>query len=1435
MTANQCLLIHQLRIRKPFNQLIKHLGKRKMNNQSNTKIIASIVLALAIVAIVSVNVKPVRAAVVINVKVTMAGGYGYSPEVFIVGGNPTPSYFHADGQSHSITIDNGAEYMLYFINGAWNEPNVFRSGIETAGPYFQGVSPDPDLTAYHQYRITPYYTVNYGGAPTVTNVVHYTSCGGAQTSTPTFGASGGTPFWADYDTTVTYDSPIAGAAGEQWKAASGDAGTHTVIASVSASQSATLLYYHQYSVTFDYETNDASAITSGTQMGTYIAFGSPNNINAGATYGVTAPPNAWVDAGIGKVAFSTATVGAQRWAIYSSPLSLDVEESGTLATSSYYHQRQFYVNYEIAGGGTPTAPTLEITMFGYSSMFSPTLTTISTAYWLDDGTPWSVTNPLGGSGVTERWSSSQTISGTVSATSPTTAGGTITFSYYHQYQAPASYTTSDSSTPSQSVILSATQFGAGTYTLTLTTTAQNAWLDAGTTWTINNPIQASPPTEQWIATTGTSGAVGSLTAIAPAYTHQYYVTVDDGSHGAITPTTGYFNQGTDQTFTITPDAGYHIVDVVADGVSQGIQTSWEFTNIQEPHTITASFALDEYTLAFSNVGGGIIYPNSSQTTYHYGDAVQLTAMPFVGWSFAGWSDGFLSVDNPVTVIVNGSISITATFIQNEYPLTVSTAGSGSVSKNPSQTTYHYGDVVELSATASAGYSFSGWSDNFTSSANPVSVIINGSTVLTATFVQNEYTLTINTAGSGLVNKNPNQATYHYGDILQLTANPSTGWSFSAWSGNATGSTNPVSINVTENMEINATFTINQYTLTVAQSSHGTLSPDTTIVDYGASQTFTITPDTGYHITDVIVDGVSKGAVASWEFTDVDSNHQITATFEIDTFTLTVTQGANGVISPGTTTVNYGGSQPFTITPNTGYHIVDVLVDGKSKGAVSSWEFSDVQSSHTLTASFALNEHTLTVTVVGGGSITKNPSQATYHYGDRVNLTANPSAGWAFQGWTGDFTGTDNPATITMDGNKTITATFAKITYTVNFALSGIGVEFAGTAITIDGTDYPASAFPLSFTWDSDSEHSFAFASTLSVDSSKRYVWDSTNGLSNLQSESLTVTGSGTITGNFTTQYLLTVTSAFGAASGGGWYNAGTYAQIYISDIIVLVGNDTCHLFMGWNATVEDSPYPFVYVLLMDEPKTVIANWMTQYRVTFITNPAGSGTTTPQSTWSVAGTFPISAIPNQGYSFTSWISTGDITIDSSLSNKTTMIISGPGMIMADFKSTATPTIIIATLMTTGQTFNVGLGGNITADQMSNMTITPFPANATTIVTFTITGVSGSGCFCNLTLPKSAIPYGTIPQVYIDGELAPNQGYTEDADNYYIWYNTHFSEHEITVEFKDAQPSTAERTYYVEIAAIIISAALLVATLLMRLTKRKTLSRAEPFFGFRNGIA
>ena len=182
---------------------------------------------------------------------------------------------------------------------------------------------------------------------------------------------------------------------------------------------------------------------------------------------------------------------------------------------------------------------------------------------------------------------------------------------------------------------------------------------------------------------------------------------------------------------------------------------------------------------------------------------------------------------------------------------VNPAGSGTITIDPVKTTYHYGDVVTLTATAAPGWTFSNWSGDASGNENPLTVTIHGNANITGTFTQDEYALIVNVspAGSGTITIDPVKTTYHYGDVVTLTATADPGWTFSNWSGDASGNENPLTVTIHGNANITGTFTQDEYTLSVDVSPAGsgtvTIDPVKTTYHYGDVVTLTATADPGW--------------------------------------------------------------------------------------------------------------------------------------------------------------------------------------------------------------------------------------------------------------------------------------------------------------------------------------------------------------------------------------------------------------------------------------------------------------------------------------------------------------------------------------------------------------------------------------------------------------
>ena len=169
---------------------------------------------------------------------------------------------------------------------------------------------------------------------------------------------------------------------------------------------------------------------------------------------------------------------------------------------------------------------------------------------------------------------------------------------------------------------------------------------------------------------------------------------------------------------------------------------------------------------------------------------------------------------------------------------------------------------------------------------------------------------------------------------------------------------------------------------------------------------------------------------------MNANLTVNAAFLLSgpTYTITATAGSGGSISPsGSVSVNAGANQSFTISPNDGYKISGVIVDGASVGAVSSYTFGNVATNHTIQASFTpstpASGYKLTVTKSGSGkgAVYTDMWKASFPAGTRITLTEEPNEGSKFGGWSGGCSGTSPECPLVMNSDITVNATFLLLT------------------------------------------------------------------------------------------------------------------------------------------------------------------------------------------------------------------------------------------------------------------------------------------------------------------------------------------------------------------------------------------------------------------------
>jgi len=501
-----------------------------------------------------------------------------------------------------------------------------------------------------------------------------------------------------------------------------------------------------------------------------------------------------------------------------------------------------------------------------------------------------------------------------------------------------------------------------------------------------------------------SGIVSDHTIRVTFRIIQYTVTVTASLHGSIIPAGPVLvNYGSDTTFTLTPNTGYHIDSVFVDGGYVGNTSPYHLTNIVANHTISATFAIGRFTIAATAGLHGSITPNGNVTA-DYGSNQTFSFTPDAGYRVDSVIvDGVNQLPSAgymfSGIVTNHTIHVA--FKLNQYTVTATAGGNGTISPT-GDVTVNSGDSAVFAISPALNYHIS-------------DVVVDGGSVgavgtymfrdveanhtIVASFAMTGYTITATAGANGTISP-AGPVAINSGTDTTITMTPGMGYHIDSVfvDGAYAGNTSPYHFtNVQGNHTISVKFAINTYSVTSSViGTNGTIAPlGITTVNYGQNQSYTITPSAGYHIDSVFVDGVYAGNTSPFVIVNVTGNHTIGVKFAINAYTITSSViGGNGTIAPlGTTGLTYGGNQSYTMTPNTGYHIDSIFVNGVYVGKTSPYIFTNVSASYTISVKFAINTYTIVATVLGGSG-TINPSgTTTVTYGQQQDYTIAAAAGY----------------------------------------------------------------------------------------------------------------------------------------------------------------------------------------------------------------------------------------------------------------------------------------------------------------------------------------------------------------------------------------------------------------------------------------------------------
>ncbi len=436
-----------------------------------------------------------------------------------------------------------------------------------------------------------------------------------------------------------------------------------------------------------------------------------------------------------------------------------------------------------------------------------------------------------------------------------------------------------------------------------------------------------------------------------------------------------------------------------------------------------------------------------------------------------------------------------------YTLSVSKTGTGTGTVTSNETTapkincgstcsatYIAAEYVTLNAVADSNSVFAGWSGAGCGGTGYCSFAMNTNNAVVAAFTRAKFTVTPVFDQHGTMNPSTPQAV-NSGETISFTITPNSGYRISSVSGSCGGTlsenvykTNPV----TADCDVRVVFASNTFRVTASAGQGGGISPTSATVNYGETLQLTVTPDDGYHIASVTGCGVTKyegGVIAAKKKKKVKSSAagevyitgpvtadcNVSATFAIDTFSVTPIAGEHGSMNPSTPqTVNYNGTASFDIAAEEGYHIESVSGCGgtayaatakkkkKKKLATLSgmtYTTGKVTGDCSVTASFAIDRFTVTAKAGDHGSIDPSGAQ-TVNYHDTVSFTVTPDKGYYVASVSGcgvQLSEGNIYTTGPVTGDCTVEAAFAKETFTATVMKSGNGNgTVAGSGMTCDG-------------------------------------------------------------------------------------------------------------------------------------------------------------------------------------------------------------------------------------------------------------------------------------------------------------------------------------------------------------------------------------------------
>ncbi|MBU4274191.1 MAG: hypothetical protein KJ907_11510 [Actinobacteria bacterium] len=371
--------------------------------------------------------------------------------------------------------------------------------------------------------------------------------------------------------------------------------------------------------------------------------------------------------------------------------------------------------------------------------------------------------------------------------------------------------------------------------------------------------------------------------------NQYAVTADaPGGYGSVDPPAQTIAYGGTARVDMTPDPGYHISSITDNGTPVPVTDPYIIENVTAIHVVVITFDTDRYPVDASVSGGhGAVDPVTQTVDQGVTAAINIT--PDAGYEIETISDNGIAmpISNPYVINnVTEEHDVIVTFDILEYTVTATDAGGhGSVA--PPTQTVKYDHTATIDITPDPGYDIASIIDNGSPMTIEDPYVITGVTAdhtVVVGFALNQYDVDASVSG-GHGTVDPGTQTVMGGGTAAINIVADTGYHIETITDNEAhvAVANPyILTGVTANHTIVITFAINEYTATASVAgSNGSVTPEKQTVAYGDTTVIGLYPDTDYHPSTIIDNGVHKAVTSPYFIDDTTANHDVTVSFAYD--------------------------------------------------------------------------------------------------------------------------------------------------------------------------------------------------------------------------------------------------------------------------------------------------------------------------------------------------------------------------------------------------------------------------------------------------------------------------------------------------------------------------------------------------------------------------